>query len=304
VVPDARLTAWLPYWWALAVIWGSSFFLIKIALETFTPLQITFGRVLFGASAVLLIVLVKRRGLPRSAVVWGHTAVAGLLNNVIPFTLFNWAETRVSSVLAGLFNAATPLFTALFALAIVPSERLSRQRFTGLVVGFLGVLVVMGIWRGVSGDLAGSLACLGATIGYGLGAPYTRRFLSTRPEGGPSLMAAQLLSATLVMAGVCAVFARDVGEVQATSLLAVMALGALATGVAMVFAFRIIAVAGSVVSASVTYAIPVVSTLLGIVVLGETVTWNQPVGAVIVLIGAALVQGLVGRRPAGPVAQR
>jgi drug/metabolite transporter (DMT)-like permease len=275
-------------------VWGSSFFLIKIALEAFAPLQITFGRVFFGFLAVMVVVLAQRRRLPRPGAVWGHAAFVGLMTNVVPFTLFAWAETRVSSVLAGLFNAATPLFTALFALAIVPAERLTRQRITGLLIGFAGVLVVMGIWQGVTGDLVGSLACLGATVCYGIGVPWTRRFLAARPEGGPSIMGAQLLCSTVIMAGLSLVLTER-PDPDASALLAVVVLGALATGLAFIWMYRVIAMAGSVVSASVTYATPLVSTFLGIVLLGESLSWNQPVGAAIVLLGAALVQGLIGR---------
>ncbi|MCU0296789.1 MAG: DMT family transporter [Candidatus Nanopelagicales bacterium] len=296
----ARLSAWLPYWWALAVVWGSSFFLIKIGLDSFVPLQITFGRVFFGLLAVVAVLVWQRGRLPKPGVVWAHAAFVGLMTNVIPFTLFAWAETRVSSVLAGLFNAATPLFTALFALAIVPSERLTRQRVLGLITGFAGVLVVMGVWQGLSGDLVGSLACLGATLCYGVGVPWTRRFLAARPEGGPSLMGAQLLCSSVVMAVLCLFLTDLPNSVQVSSVLAVAVLGALATGLAFIWMYRVIALAGSVVSASVTYATPLVSTLLGILLLGETLTWNQPLGAVIVLIGAALVQGLIGR----PVSER
>ena len=293
---QSRVSAWLPYWWALAVIWGSSFFLIKIGLHSFSPLQITLGRVFFGALAVLAVLAVRRGRLPAFGAVWGHAAFVGLMTNVIPFSLFGWAELRVSSVLAGLFNAATPLFTAFFALFIVPSERLSRQRMWGLLIGFTGVMVVMGVWRGLSGDFAGSLACLGATMCYGIGVPWTRRFLAVRPEGGPAIVSAQLLCATAMMAVLVLFFSRDVAPVTAGAVAAVVVLGMLATGLAFIWNFRVIAVAGSVVSASVTYATPLVSTALGIVLLGEAVSWNQPVGAAVVLVGAALVQGLIGRR--------
>jgi drug/metabolite transporter (DMT)-like permease len=296
VVPETRLSAWLPYWWALAVIWGSSFYLIKVGLHTFTPLQITLGRVLFGCLAVLAVLVAKRGRLPAFGPVWGHVAFVGLMTNVIPFTLFGWAEMRVSSVLAGLFNAATPLFTAFFALFIMPSERLSRQRLLGLAIGFGGVMIVMGVWRGLSGDFAGSLACLGATVCYGIGVPWTRRFLAVRPEGGPAIVSAQLISSTIMMSLLCLAFSREVAPIAPESVIAVVVLGALATGLAFVWNFRVIAIAGSVISASVTYATPLVSTLLGIVLLGELVTWNQPVGAAVVLLGAALVQGLIGQR--------
>jgi drug/metabolite transporter (DMT)-like permease len=294
VVSTTRLSSWLPYWWALAVVWGSSFYLIKIGLDAFAPLQITFGRVFFGLLAVLFVVALQRGRLPAFGVVWVHVTFSGLMMNVIPFTLFAWAETRVSSVLAGLFNAATPLFTALFALVIVPAERLTRQRLVGLFVGFAGVMLVMGVWQGLSGDLVGSLACLGATVCYGIGVPWTRRFLADRPEGGPSIMGAQLLTSTLITA-VLTVALTDPPTLQLGPALAVIVLGAMATGLAFIWLYRVIALAGSVVSASVTYATPVVSTVLGIVLLGEAVTWNQPVGAVIVLVGAAMVQGLLGR---------
>jgi drug/metabolite transporter (DMT)-like permease len=295
-VRTARVSEWLPYWWALAVVWGSSFFLIKVGLEGFSPPQVTLGRVLFGFLAVAAVVALRRLGLPPPGRVWLHAGFVGLMTNVVPFTLFAWAETRVSSVLAGLFNAGTPLFTALFALAIMPAERLTRQRVTGLLIGFSGVVVVMGAWEGVSGDLLGSLACIAATACYGVGVPWTRRFLSGQPYPGPSLVAAQLLCSTLVMTALCLAFTDWPSQVGAAAVSAVVVLGALSTGLAFVWMYRVIGLAGSVVSASVTYATPLVSTFLGIVVLGEALTWNEPVGAAIVLIGAALVQGLIGRR--------
>jgi drug/metabolite transporter (DMT)-like permease len=100
-VQTTRLSAWLPYWWVLAVVWGSSFFLIKIGLESFVPLQITFGRVLFGFLAVIVVVLAGRHRLPRWGPVWGHVAFVGLMTNVIPFTLFAWAVQRRDAVVHG-----------------------------------------------------------------------------------------------------------------------------------------------------------------------------------------------------------
>jgi drug/metabolite transporter (DMT)-like permease len=296
----SRGYTWLPYWWALTIIWGSSFLLIKIGLEAFTPLQLTFGRVLFGCLVVLAVLLGRGQRLPARGMVWVHVAFVALLTNVIPFSLLGWAEQRVSSVLAGLFNAATPLFTALFAALLVSSERLTRQRMWGLIIGFGGVLVVLGAWRGISGDLAGSLACLAATLCYGIAGPWTRRYLSGRPEGGPSLVAAQLLCSTLIMAVLVALFSPHLAQVHPQALAAVFLLGAFATGLAFIWSFRIIALAGSVVCSAITYVTPVVSTFLGIAVLGEAVSWNQPVGAVIVLVGAGLVQGLVGSRLSAP----
>jgi drug/metabolite transporter (DMT)-like permease len=162
------------------------------------------------------------------------------------------------------------------------------------------VLLVQGPWRGISGDLAGSLACLGATVCYGIAGPWTRRYLAGRPEGGPALVAAQLLCSTLMMTVLVVLFSPHVAQVNPQALAAVFLLGAFATGLAFLWSFRIIALAGSVVCSAITYVTPVVSTFLGIAVLGEAVTWNQPVGAVIVLVGAGLVQGLVKSGTSGP----
>lgn len=299
VVTESRLRAWLPLWWLLALVWGSSFFLIKIGLQSFAPLQITFLRVFFGLLVVVAVLAWQRGRLPRWGSIWLHIAIVAVTTTVLPFSLFAWAETRVSSVLAGLINAATPLFTALFAFALLPHERLDRGRALGLFMGFAGVAVVMGVWNGLSGDLLGSLACLGAPVCYGIGVTWTRRHLAGRSESGPAITAAVLLCSTLIMAVVCALFTAVPQHVATESLLAMAVLGGLATGLAFVWNYRVIQVAGAVVSAAVTYAIPVVSTLLGVLVLGEALTWYQVVGAVIVLTGAAMVQGLIGSRPSG-----
>lgn len=284
---------WLPIWLALAVIWGSSFLLIKYALVDFSPLEVAAGRVILGAVTVLVFVLARRQPLPRDWRAWLHGAVVGTFLCTLPFLLFAWAETRVSSLLAGLFNAGTPLFTALAGLVIARGDRIGGNRLLGLGIGLLGVLMILGIWNGPGGTLTGSLAAIGATVCYGVGIQWTRRFLTDRPEPAESLVAVQLVVAAVSLTVAEALLASAIPQPGGTGLLALAALGVFGTGVAFLLNYRVIRIAGALTSSTVTYATPIVSTVLAILVLGESFSWNQPAGALLVLLGVALVQGFV-----------
>ena len=284
---------WLPIWLALAVIWGSSFLLIKYALVDFSPLEVAAGRVILGAVTVLAFVLARRQPLPRDWWAWLHGAVVGTFLCTLPFLLFAWAETRVSSLLAGLFNAGTPLFTALAGLVIARGDRIGGNRLLGLGIGLLGVLMILGIWNGPGGTLTGSLAAIGATVCYGVGIQWTRRFLTDRQEPAESLVAVQLVVAAVSLTVAEALLASAIPQPGGTGLLALAALGVFGTGVAFLLNYRVIRIAGALTSSTVTYATPIVSTVLAILVLGESFSWNQPAGALLVLLGVALVQGFV-----------
>ncbi len=296
--PDkADLRSWLPGYLALAVIWGSSFLFIKVGVRELHPLYVALGRVGVGTVTVLAVLLVTRRQLPRDPRTWGHLAVAGALGVALPFTLFAYGEQRVSSVLAGIWNATTPLFALPVAVLILRTERMSLRRTVGILVGFTGVLVVLGVWHGVGGrHLAGQLMCMGAALCYGLAIPYQRRFLSDVPDGGVAVPAGMLVVASAQLLIVAPLVAGAPPAPTALSLDvigSILALGALGTGLAFVFNYRVIRVAGATTSASVTYLIPVCATVIGVLVLHERIGWNQPAGAVIVLTGVAISQGLL-----------
>lgn len=278
--------------WLLALIWGFSFLLVKIGERALDPTALTFGRVSIGAVTLGAIVAAGGDRLPCAPATWAHLAVTGLLMNALPFTLIALGEQHVSSVLAGIWNATTPLFTVPVALVLIPDERLSRQRVAGLGVGFAGVLTVLGIWRaGGTSSLAGSLMCLGAAGCYGVGFPYSRRFLTAGTDGPLALAAGQLICATAELALVVPVLAHVPHSLSADVLGSVLALGALGTGIAYVLSFSIVRDAGATAAATVTYIIPVFSTLAGILLLREPLGWYQPVGAAVILAGAATAQG-------------
>ncbi|HEX4215375.1 MAG TPA: DMT family transporter [Candidatus Dormibacteraeota bacterium] len=284
---------WPSQYLLLSLIWGLSFLFIKVGDTSLAPVQVALGRLLTGALTLLLILVLRREPLPRSPRTWGHLAVDALLLNAAPFTRLAYGELRVSSILAGIWNATTPILVAIGAVLILPDERPSVRRLASLVIGFAGVVVVLGAWRGISGgDLAGDMLCLAAAGCYGLGLPYARRHLAGRPESSLSLSAAQLTCAT-VLVGLLAPFVS--GGPDRLTAPAVLALGVLGTGVAYVLNYGIIRRAGATTASTVTYVVPVFATLAGVLVLQEPMSWNQPAGAVLILLGA-------GASQAGPAA--
>jgi drug/metabolite transporter (DMT)-like permease len=297
----AVLRSWLPGYLLLALIWGSSFLFIKVAVGELHPMYVALGRIGVGLLVLLIALAVMRSVLPRGWRVWGHLTVIGVVGVAIPFTLFGYGEQRVSSVLAGIWNATTPLFVLPIAALVMRTEKMTVRRTVGLGLGFAGVLVVLGVWQGVGGaQLTGQLMCLGAALCYGVSLPYTRRFLNIPLASPLALPAGQLLTATIAMLVVAPLTAGAPpapADVSWQALGSVAALGALGTGLAFVLLFNLIRVAGASTSSSVTYLLPIVATVIGVVVLREELHWYQPVGALIVLAGVAVSQGVL-RRPA------
>jgi drug/metabolite transporter (DMT)-like permease len=295
-----RDRSWLPAFLALSLIWGSSFLFIKVGVRHFDALQVAFGRCALGAIALLAILVVRRERLPRGRRVWGHLFGIAILFNSVPFTLFAFGETKVASVVAGLANATTPLWVLVVSLSVLPGERPTRERVVGLGVGFAGVLVVLGPWRDIGGELLGYLACLGAAACYGIGYPYTQRTLAGRPESAVSLSAAQVVIGTLQLAPFLATTSAPDGF-PLDAVLCMVALGAGGTGIAYVMNYDVIRRAGAQIASTVTYLVPLFSTILGVAILSEKLSWNQPVGGAVVLVGVALTQGRLrvrrARRP-------
>jgi drug/metabolite transporter (DMT)-like permease len=281
----------------LALFWGSTFLFIKIGDEAFAPLQVTFGRLLVGTATLYAILTARRERLPAGARTWAHLAVAAILLNVLPFSLFAYGERHVSSVLAGIWNATVPLFTLPVAVLMLSDEHATVRRLVGLGIGFAGVLTVLGVWRGVGAtSLEGNLLCLGAAASYGLGFPYTRRYLARRREGPLALATAQLLCGTVILTILTGLLTKAPQGIQAKHVLSIAALGVLGTGLTFVLNYSLIRDVGATVASTVAYVIPIVSTVLGVVALGEPLTWYEPVGAAIVIWGAVLAQSSVRRR--------
>lgn len=292
--------SWRTQFAALAGIWGSSFLCIKVLGRQWPPVDVALGRVALGAAFLLALLALRREALPRGASAWGRIALVALFMNAAPFTLFAYGETRVSSVMAGLWNATTPLTTMVVLLTIVRSETVSRRRLTALAVGFSGVALLLGPWHGFSGgQWLGHLACFGAAVCYGIGVPCTQRYLAGRPESGVAIAAAQLICATAMLAVVAPLAGAPTLNLAAGPLASLIVLGMLGSGLAYVLMHAIVRAAGASTFSVVTYVIPVVSTALGCLVLGEPLAWNQPAGAAVVLAAVWLSARLESTRAAG-----
>jgi drug/metabolite transporter (DMT)-like permease len=307
MIRSFRSLPWQVSFLALGAIWGCSFLFIKLGLQSFTPVEVAFGRLAIGAPTLLAVARLTGTPLPRRRATWRHLAVAALLFCSIPFTLFAWGETQVSSILAGIINACTPLATLAVTLAAFPEERPTRARIAGLAIGFAGALVVIGAWDGMAGgELAGALACVGAICCYGIAFPYTRRHLIGAGEGPIGIATGQVvLGALFLLPVVVAQAALGGGAVtmpiSGGTIGGMLALGALGSGVAYVLNTRIVMIAGGTVASSVTYVTPLFAVAAGVLLLGEPLSWHQPVGGAVVLLGVAVAQGRI-RLPRARVA--
>ncbi|OQD54126.1 EamA family transporter [Streptomyces phaeoluteigriseus] len=275
----------------LSLIWGFSFLLIKVGTESYAPFQVTLGRLAFGTAVLAVAIAVKRERLPRGARTWAHLTVAALLLNALPFSLFAYAELTIPSTLAGICNATSPLWGMALSVVALSEDRPTRVRVAGLGLGFLGVLTVLGAWQGFSGlDARGTALALLASLSYPVGWIYLRRTLAGSGRSPLSMTGAQLFLATLQLAVVTPLFTTLPTRFPVLPLLAIAALGALGTGLALLIQYGLVAEVGPTTAQMVTYFIPVIATAAGVALLGESLTWSTPVGAVIVLAGAALTQ--------------
>ena len=275
----------------LALIWGSSFLWIKLADRGFAPVEVTFARLALGSAALFPVVAARREALPRSAALWAQIALAALFANAIPYLLFAVAEQSVDSSTAGVINATTPLWTVTLAVAVRHQKAVTARQCAGLVVGFAGTLLIFSPWHSATSVAsAGGLECLAASISYAIAYVYMDRFLARRGMSPITLSACQLLVAAALLAVALPFSGAGAPQVSAASLASLVILGVLGTGVAYVLNYQIITSEGATVAATVTYLLPVVAIVLGVAVLGETVTITVLAGIALVLAGVALTR--------------
>lgn len=309
-VKDTRVP-WQVKFIALAFIWGSSFLLMKFGLRSLAPLQISGLRIFSGATVLLVLLFASRGRLPSDRRTWGHLMVTGFFLGSLPFSLFALGEERVSSALAGIGNSITPIATVLFSLLLLPAEKIGARKVVGVLIGFVGVLVILQPWQSQGRpDLLGFGMTLVAGMSYGVGWTYTKRYLSGTNFGGLTVPTAQMVVSAgqmvvamlvwwltqrshLSLAAPWSVHANTDGGSALWPLLATLALGVVGTGIAMTFQYDVVRAAGPTVATSVTYLIPVVSVALGVLVLHERLQWPQFAGAAVVLSAAVLI----GRSP-------
>jgi drug/metabolite transporter (DMT)-like permease len=293
-VSKSKSQSWLGLYIALGIVWGCSFIFIKLGLEFLTPFGVAFGRCALGALALLIYLKIKGLSLVRDRKMIGHLWVVALLLNVIPGILFAWAETEVTSILAGIINAVTPLMTLIAIIVVSRNEKPTTPQVVGLLLGFLGVLTVLGAWKGLGDNpLWAILILLAAVTCYGFSFPYSRRFIL------PAQLKPEVMAATQVTLGAITLLPLFLingiakSEFLIGPVLAMVALGVFGSGFAYIWNFTIMRDAGSAIASSVTYVTPVVAVAVGLIFLQEKLHWYEPVGALIVLLGAAIAQGRI-----------
>jgi drug/metabolite transporter (DMT)-like permease len=290
-------SSWLPAYLILGFVWGCSFIFIKLGLEFLTPFGVAFVRCALGALTLLLIAKWRGYSLPKDPMVRFHLWFVAVLLNVIPGIFYAWAETVVTSVLAGIINAVTPLMTLLAIMAVNRQEKPKAFQIIGLFIGFLGVLTVLGAWNGLGDNpLWAIVVLMSAVTCYGISFPYTRRFVMPYGLKSESIVSMQLLLAAVTLLPFFLFNGVERYEYMPGPLLAMLALGVFGSGLAYLWNFKVMELAGSAIASSVTYLTPVVAIIVGIIFLGEKVTWYEPVGGLIVLLGAAIAQERISLR--------
>lgn len=285
----------------LSVLWGGSFFFIKLTLNDLQPLTVVLGRVVLAAIALTTFTYFQGHRMPTSPQVWREFLIMGALNNLIPFSLISWGQLHIDSSLAAILNATTPVFGVALAHFLTADERLTINRILGVICGFCGVAVLVGteVLSGLQLRGIGQFAVLLAAFSYACAGIYGRRFrqlpATVAATGMVSGTAVMMLPLTLVLERPWT------ASLNLISLGALLALGWLSTAIAYLLYFHILAIAGATNLLLVTFLIPMSAMLLGVLVLGERLEWNAFVGMVLISVGLAAIDGrLFNRLSANP----
>jgi drug/metabolite transporter (DMT)-like permease len=277
----------------LSLLWGGSFFFLKVLVIELPPVTVVLGRVGFAALLLNVFLLLRRDPMPATPRLWGAFIVLGILNNVVPFTLIAWGETRISSGFASILNATTPIFTVLAGQFLTLNEKVTWNKGIGVLFGILGVAILIGpsAIAGIGrGDVIGEIACLGAALSYGLAGIYGRRFKCIPPL---KVATGQITASTLMLLPVAAAVDRPwtLAMPSAHVWEAWVGIAVFSTALAYMIYFRILAAAGATNLMLVTFLLPISALALGIFFLGETITWQAIEGMALIGMGLAAIDG-------------
>jgi drug/metabolite transporter (DMT)-like permease len=273
----------------LSLLWGSSFYFYKVLVAVLPPVTVVTGRVGIAAIALNLLLLARGEGLPRDR--WKDFLISGVLNNVLSFILICWGETRITSGMASILNAITPMFVVVIGHFVTHDEKMSWAKIGGIGLGVLGTVILVGpqAFRGASAAL-GEMAVIVASLFYAMGGLYSRHF-----RGLPPLVAAtgQLTAATAVLLPLSLVVDQPwrlpmPGWETGVSLLVIALVN---TAAAYLVYFRLLAGAAVTHASLVTFLIPPIALLLGAVFLDERITLQAVSGMVVIALGLAAIDG-------------
>lgn len=294
----------------LSIAWGASFLFIKIALADLSPLMVGWLRLVIASLTLWIIALLARLRPRFSRRAWLTLAAMGFFNNSLAFVLIPWGEQYIDSGLAAILNSTVPLFTIVLAHFFLFDERLSARRLGGLVLGFAGVVLLMappiiasgGDWL-TAKSVQGSLAVILASACYAIATVIGRRFLRGEP---PVLTAATQLSFGMLWLLPLVLLTNSLGSLATMSLPtwgSMLWLGVVGSGFAYLLYFSLLRNVGATQVVVVTYVLPLIGVTLGVLILGEQLTWTMLAGLALILGGLMVVNGVPWRRPAPLPAQ-
>ena len=275
----------------LSLLWGGSFTLIKIAVDTIPPATMVAVRVALAAAILFPIALWRGFAIPADRATWGGLLVQGFLQSALPFTLISWGETYIDSGLAGVLNATPPIFVFLITAFVTRHEALDRQKAFGVAIGLAGVVVIIGTdaLRGLGREPLAQLGVLGASLSYAVAPFWARRFAAIP---APVTAAGAMTGAALLMVPAALLVDRPWTLAPSRqAIVAVLLLAVLSTAVAMTIFFRLLRTLGALGTTSGSYLRAGFSVLLGIAILGETLAWPMLAGMALVILGVAGVNG-------------
>lgn len=304
MAPKTSTLRMTPFEWGLigilSVLWGGAFFLIEIALRDLPPFTIMVCRVGGAALFLWMIVLIRGTEIPKGLGLWGVLTIMAVFNSALPFSLIGWGQIQITSGLASILIAMTPLFAVITAHFFTDDEGFTPIKGLGVVSGIIGIVVMIGpeFLRDLGANVFAQLAVLGGAVSYSIAAVFGRRF--GRKDMSPiSIAAGQVTMAVVLLLPFVLVFDRpwtlDFPTLPGVGAVAGLALGS--TGIAYLIYYRVLASAGATNLMLVNFLAPVSALLLGIFVLGESLTTEQVIGMAFIALGLALIDGrLFGRR--------
>jgi drug/metabolite transporter (DMT)-like permease len=287
----------------LSVLWGGSFFFIEVAIPTVAPLTLVLIRVVLAAAFLWAFLLARRErlALPPGAAL--ALLVLALLNNVVPFSLFAWAQEEISGGLASILNATTPIWGVVVAHAFTHDEKAGPAKLAGVLLGFAGVAVMIGadLLGQIGANALAQIACLVSTLCYALAGVWARRFrgMGVSPI---AVSTGQLSAAAIVMLPLVLIFEPPwlARAPSAEAWWALIALALFCTSLAYILYFRLLASAGATNSLLVTFLIPITAILLGALLLGERLEERHFAGMALIGAGLAAIDGRLFRRRRPP----
>lgn len=278
----------------LASFWGPSFLFIKIAIEYVPPITLANLRVGIAALFLFAILKIKKLSLPKIGKVWRHFIVIGLFNSAIPFYLFSFGETYITSSLAAILNGTTPLITIVIAHFFTENDRLSKVKFFGAIIGFGGLflLVAPSLFNG-SSKIIGIIAILMATTCYGINLVYSKKHM--RGIKPIVTSTAQLFVATLFLLPFSFIIEKpyEIDYVSLNAILSILGLAIIGTGFAFMLFFKIIEETSATYASNVTYIIPIFGIILGFLILEERLTWNNYLGSLVIILGVMIANNMI-----------